>query len=167
MKNHSLFSILLVATLFVGFNSSCSKDDEDTNDACSSFPVLAGEMTVNGAKQRLSIAQFIVTSNFYNFQLASVSDDCNEQKAINFSIQLADGAKLNGTYPIKDFFSADINNASGSILSQKVSPISQSSVDLASGTIKITELGIKKYTIDLNATDVLGEKIILSLTHQF
>ncbi len=167
MKNHSLFSILLMVTLFVGFNSSCSKDDDDTSDACSSFPVLAGEMTVNGAKQRLSIAQFIVTSNFYNFQLGSVSDDCNEQKAINFSIELADGAKLNGTYPIKDFFSADINNASGSILSQKLSPVTQSAVDLASGTIKITELGIKKYTIDVNATDVLGEKIILSLTHQF
>lgn len=156
-----------MATLLIGFNSSCSKDDEDTSKACTSFPVLSGEMNVNGTKQRLSIAQFIVSTNFYSFQIGSVSDDCNEQKAINFSIQLADGAKLNGTYPIKDFFSADINNASGSIISQKLSPISQSAVDLASGTVKITELGIKNYTIDVNATDVLGEKITISMTHQF
>ncbi len=156
-----------MVTLFVGFNSSCSKDDEDTSKACTNFPVLSGEMTVNGAKQRLSIAQFIVTSNTYLFQLASVSDDCNEQKIISFTVSLEDGGKLGGTYPIKDFFSLDENIAYGDIITQKLSPVSQSSVELASGSVKITEVGTKKYTIDVDATDVLGGKTTLNITHQF
>ena len=72
MKNYSFFSILLLVTLFFGFTTGCSKDDDQTDKNCTNFSVLDGEITINGTKQKLSIAQFIASSNIYSFQLASV-----------------------------------------------------------------------------------------------
>lgn len=165
MKNQTFFSMLFLAIFFLGFYSSCSKDEAETTD-CSNFSVIDGEITVNGAKQRLSIAQFIAQSDFYGFNLAGISDDCNEQKLLNINIMTLAGAKLSGTYQItEDVFATP--GASGSFVVQKISPISQSSVELKSGTVKITELGVKKYTIDINATDITGGKTTLTITHQF
>ena len=77
------------------------------------------------------------------------------------------GSKLGGTYQIKSSLGTNVNIATGSFTTQQVSPISQSSFELVSGTVKVTELGVKKYTIDVNATDVEGGKVSLLLTHQF
>ncbi|MBK7807658.1 MAG: hypothetical protein IPJ51_15395 [Saprospiraceae bacterium] len=167
MKNYSFFSILLLVTLVLGFTTGCSKDDDQTDKNCTNFSVLDGEITINGTKQKLSIAQFIASSNIYSFQLASVSDDCNEQKLLSITIETATGTKLGGTYQIKDFFDAGINQAYGDIVTQKISPVTQSAVELESGSVKITDLGTKKYTIDVNATDITGGKTTLLLTHQF
>lgn len=164
MKTLSICYALLVALFFTTINSSCSKDKEETTN-CTEFTVLEGKMTIDGKQQRLSIAQFIAQNNFYAFQLASISDDCNEQKLVSFSITTTSG-NLGGNYPFdSDPFSE--NTANGDIVVQKISPISQSSVSIKSGTVKVTELGTKKYTIDLNVVDVLGGKTSLSLTHQF
>ena len=165
MKNYSLFSCILLSVLILGFSSSCSKDEE--NKACANFPVLGGEITVNGSVQKLSIAQFGATGDTYIFQLASVSSDCNKQNILSFNIDLPTGSKLGGTYQIKSSLGTNVNIATGSFTTQQVSPISQSSFELVSGTVKITELGVKKYTIDVNATDSVGGKVTLLLTHQF
>ena len=167
MKNYSFYSILLSVTLVLGFAQSCSKDGDKTDNDCTNFSVLDGEITINGTKQKLSVAQFIGSSNIYSFQLASVSTDCNEQKFISITIETVAGAKLGGTYQIKDFFEAGTNEAFGDIVTQKITPVSQSSVELESGSVKITDLGTKKYTIDVNANDILGGKTTLLLTHQF
>ena len=165
MKNYSLFSCILLSVLILGFSSSCSKDEE--NKACANFPVLGGEITVNGSVQKLSIAQFGATGDTYIFQLASVSSDCNKQNIVSLLINVVPGSKLGGTYQIKSSLGTNVNIATGSFTTQQVSPISQSSFELVSGTVKITELGVKKYTIDVNATDSVGGKVTLLLTHQF
>ena len=165
MKNYSLFSCILLSVLILGFSSSCSKDEE--NKACANFPVLGGEITVNGSVQKLSIAQFGATGDTYIFQLASVSSDCNKQNILSFNIDLPTGAKLGGTYQIKDDFNAGENIATGTFSTQQLSPVTQSFFVFESGTVKITELGVKKYTIDVNATDSVGGKVTLLLTHQF
>jgi hypothetical protein len=162
MKKYSFLSLILLSFLFLGFNSSCSKDD-DKADACSSFTVIPGEITVNGVKQKLSVAQFIAVDQFYSFLLTSISDDCNETKTIDISIDTA--IKLGGTYQIGS--SSSSASATGSLISQTISPISQSLVEFKSGTVKVTELGVKKYTIDVDAVDVTGGKTKLSITHQF
>ena len=96
-----------------------------------------------------------------------MSDDCNEQKLLSITIETATGTKLGGTYQIKDFFDAGTIQAYGDIVTQKISPVTQSAVELESGSVKITDLGTKKYTIDVNATDKTGGKTTLLLTHQF
>lgn len=165
MKNYSL-STFLLSVLFLGFNSCCSKDDENP---CTNFPFLGGEITVNGVVEKLSIAQ--LSSNLgdsyamYLFQIVSISSDCKRQNILSLKIDLHSSTELEGTHQIKTFSSA--NEASGNFTTQQVSPVSQSSFELESGTVKITELGVKKYTIDVNATDVEGGKVSLLLTHQF
>jgi len=165
MKNYSLFSCILLSVLILGFSSSCSKDEE--NKACANFPVLGGEITVNGSVQKLSVAQFVANGDSYILQLGSVSSDCNKQNIVSLLINVVPGSKLGGTYQIKSSLGTNVNIATGSFTTQQVSPISQSSFELVSGTVKVTELGVKKYTIDVNATDVEGGKVSLLLTHQF
>ena len=165
MKNRSLLTLVLFSFLFIGFTTTSCKKDKD--GACTNFPVLDGQITINNTSQKLSIAQFSATQNLYVFQLASVSDDCNKQNILNVNIKTVSGARLGGTYPITDFFGSGDNSAFGSFATQQVSPVSQSSVDLATGTVKITELATKKYTIEVSAIDQLGGVVSISLTHQF
>ncbi|MBK8885277.1 MAG: hypothetical protein IPN46_01525 [Saprospiraceae bacterium] len=109
MKNYSLFSCILLSVLILGFSSSCSKDEE--NKACANFPVLGGEITVNGSVQKLSIAQFGATGDTYIFQLASVSSDCNKQNIVSLLINVVPGSKLGGTYQIKSSLGTNFVNS--------------------------------------------------------
>ncbi|MBK9583365.1 MAG: hypothetical protein IPO48_16125 [Saprospiraceae bacterium] len=102
MKNYSLFSCILLSVLILGFSTSCSKDEE--NKACANFPVLGGEITVNGSVQKLSVAQFVANGDSYILQLGSVSSDCNKQNIVSLLINVVPGSKLGGTYQIKDHF---------------------------------------------------------------
>lgn len=165
MKNLSFFAIFLVSTFFIMSSTSCSKDDEKTK-ACTNFPVLDGEITINGQKQKLSVAQLIALSDNYSFQLGSISDDCNKQTIFNISIELSTGGKIGGTYPIRSITFGE-NIATGGIISQTISPITQTFFEFESGTVKVTDLGSKKFSFDISATDTLGEKYTLVLTHQF
>jgi hypothetical protein len=165
MKNRSLLTLVLFSFLFIGFSTTSCKKDKD--ESCTNFPVLDGQITINNTSQKLSTAQFLVGQNNYTFVVSGVSDDCNKQNVLDINIEIASGSRLGGTYPIKDFFDADVNEAYGAFATNQVSPISQSSVDLASGTVKITELATKKYTIEVNAVDQLGGVVSISLTHQF
>ena len=84
MKNRSLLTLVLFSFLFIGFSTTSCKKDK--GGACTNFPVLDGQITVNNTSQKLSIAQFSATQNLYVFQLASVSDDCNKQNILKIYI---------------------------------------------------------------------------------
>ncbi|MBC7884073.1 MAG: hypothetical protein H7X99_01260 [Saprospiraceae bacterium] len=161
-----LFAITSFTTI------SCSKDD-DKVDECTNFPALDGTITVNSSVQKLSVAQYIASSSgggfddTYSFQLAGVSNDCLEQTSVIMFINVTAGAKLGGTYPIKSFFNAEVNDASATLIKQKISPVSQSSQDIESGTIKITNHGTNDFTIDMTGKTITGENIAFLIRHKF
>lgn len=152
--------------------SGCKKDDDKENTECDSFASIDGKVTVNGVENQLSIAQLLVSADedfgdSYSFQIAGFSNDCNELTSVYLNVLIASGSKLNGTYPIRDFFSADKGEAYGSYTKQKISPLSQSSEDLVSGTFKVTENGTKDYTLVIDVKSATGENIKMNLSHKF
>ncbi|MBL0260981.1 MAG: hypothetical protein IPQ10_07930 [Saprospiraceae bacterium] len=157
--------------LLISITLSCSKDN-DSSQACSNFPVLSQSITLNGTSTKLSIAQLILTSEAgedeYNMSISTVSSDCNKQTTFSLNIVIPSGTKLNGTYPIYDYVSADIQEFSGNYLTQVISPTSQNIVELDSGTIKVVDKGSKLYNFDLSAVLAgTGERVTLKGDVQF
>ncbi|MBK7795870.1 MAG: hypothetical protein IPJ64_05790 [Saprospiraceae bacterium] len=100
--------------------------------------------------------------------ISCLSSDCNKQTTFSLNIVIPSGTKLNGTYPIYDYVSADIQEFSGSYVTQAVNPISQSSLNLDSGTIKVVDKGSKLYNFDLSAVlEGTGERVTLKGDVQF
>lgn len=161
-----LFFLFFTATVFTG----CNKDDSES-ELCKDIPSLDGEVTFNGKKEKLSVAQLIRSSlgseETYFFQIASIASDCNELHSITFTIEVPENSSLNGTYQFKDFFDADENDAFGAFTTQQLNPISSKLVDIESGTLKATDMGGDNYTLDIDATLSNDEKVEMVLTHDF
>lgn len=165
---HSLLFVLLFGLLAIS-TTGCGGDDDD-DAGCEAFPSLGGEITVDGESLDLTVAQRLVTNAFddtYLFQLTGVSDDCNSTKSVNFTIMVATGASLTGTYDITDFFNAGTGSAYGSFSETTVTPLSQSLTDFSSGTLSVTDNGDRSYDFDLQADLVGGGSVSMSLSHQF
>lgn len=165
-------NLVLFMLLGLSVISGCKKDDDKVTNECDSFTTIDGKITVNGVENQLSIAQLLVSADedfgdTYSFQIAGVSSDCNELTSVFITATVASGSKLNGTYPIREFFSADQGEAYGSYTKQKISPLSQSAEDLVSGTFKVTENGTKDYTLVIDVKSVTGESIKMNLSHKF
>ena len=165
-----IFSLPFVLVFFlpVAIVISCKKNDE--TDPCADFEKLGTKILVDGISQELSIAQLVISSAFgttYSMQIAAITSDCNEYFVLSISVEEGDNQKLNGTYQIKDFFDAGENDAYGSFTKQKVSPTSQSTTDLNSGTLKVIDLTNKKYNIDLSAKLVGGGTVTFKGDVQF
>ena len=167
-SNFILFLLLGLSVI-----SGCKKDDDkETTTECDSFTTIDGKVTVNGVENQLSIAQLLVNADedfgdTYTFQIAGISSDCNELSSVFLNVTIASGNKLNGTYPIRDFFSADTGEAYGDYTKQKISPLSQSAENLVSGTFKVTQNGTKDYTLVIDAKTATGENIKMNLSHKF
>lgn len=167
----SILSLMMLSFSVLIF-SSCGSDDDATPSGCANFPTIGGEVEFNGDDLQLSVAQSLVNSaagfgDSYTFQIGAVSSDCNELLTVNFNFTIASGANPSGTYAIKDFFSADDGDASGSFARQSLSPVSQSSVDMISGSVTVTQNSSMNYTLDLNAGLVGGDNVSMKMTHQF
>lgn len=157
--------------LLISITLSCSKDSDSSQD-CSNFPVLSQSITLNGTLSKLSVARFLLNSlagyDRYAMSISCLSSDCNKQTTFSLNIVIPSGTKLNGTYPIYDYVSADIQEFSGSYVTQAVNPISQSSLNLDSGTIKVVDKGSKLYNFDLSAAlEGIGERVTLKGDVQF
>jgi len=167
MKHLSLILSTFLFLIFITV-SGCGKDENDNN--CSNFQSIGGQVSINGSDYKLSVAQLIISGGFgttYQMQIGAFSSDCNELNSISIIIEEGVNEKLNGSYDIVDFFNSEENKAFGSFANQKISPISQSSVDLSGGSVKFIDLGSKKYNIDLNATLLGGGNVTLKGDVQF
>ena len=169
MRIFSMMLFLGASLIFV----SCGSDDEASSADCTIFVTLDGDVEINGDELQLSIAQSIVSAggggfgDMYLFQIGGVSNDCNELLSVNFTLMVPTGMSPTGTYDIRSFFDADDDDATGSFGRQSLDPVSQSSVDMNSGSVSITENGANNFTIDLNAGTATGEDVSLNITHQF
>lgn len=151
---------------FVSFSMiSCGKDD-NKKESCTAFPSLGGTISINGADQDLSIAQYLAASNSYGFQLAGVSPDCLGQTIVSLNTFLSPGATLGGTYAIKPDFPDD-NEFSATITKQRISPVSQSLEELVSGSVTIVNNGANDFNINLTGKTVGGEDVKVSVRHKF
>ncbi|MBK8622763.1 MAG: hypothetical protein IPN79_13660 [Saprospiraceae bacterium] len=162
------FFVLSTSLVFTG----CNKDDEDDKtEECENFTKIEGSVQINNDNLSLSVATLAVSSGFegvvYNFLIGGFTSDCNKLISVNINALVPEGGTLNGTYAIKDFFDAEAGDAFGTTTTQQISPISQSLVELASGTVQFTDQGSKKYTIDLKAKTITNEDLTLKVTHTF
>ncbi|MBK8736797.1 MAG: hypothetical protein IPL98_13200 [Saprospiraceae bacterium] len=170
------FSKSILKFAFLGlliFAFSCSKSDSnDTNETkdCDNFGPTTGSATINGATHNLTISQYLLTEDFgvytHLFQLAGVSPDCNELKTIAFTLQNSSSSPA-GTYPIKSFFGSTNNSAYGDYIIQKISPVSQTAIDMESGELIIKVVGTKKFEINLNSVLTDQSNVSAKATHQF
>ncbi len=164
----SLFTLLLFSGL-IAF-TSCG-DDEEAMQGCEGFPSLEGEVVVNGETVPLTIAQLLVSSAFgdtnYQFQIGGITGDCEVLRSVNFTLMIPEGDSVSGTYDFEPFFYAYDGDTFGSIGVQNISTLSQSSLEINSGTLEIVDNGSNNFTIDLTATPASGDAVSMSLTHQF
>jgi hypothetical protein len=87
----------------------------------------------------------------YTMQIGVISESCNKLTTLTLTINAKKGSKLNNTFKILSFFDAETGDATGAIAEQKVSPISQSLLEIESGTAKIVDKGNKLFSIDVSA----------------
>lgn len=166
---HKFFILVLIGVSVI----ACSKKEDNPSPSptnCTGFTKLGSTMTVNGKSLDLISAQQIVSALggvTFTMSIGALSADCNEMQTLNITVEEGDNQKLNGTYPIVDFFNSTENTANGAFLTQKFNPISQNLTDLKSGTVKFTDLNNKKYSMDLNATLVDGQKLTFKGDVQF
>ncbi|MBK9993023.1 MAG: hypothetical protein IPP01_03305 [Saprospiraceae bacterium] len=169
------FSKSILKFAFLGlliFAFSCSKSDSDdtTTKGCDKFGPTTGTAVINGNSNNLILAQYLLTDDFgdfeHGFQIGGVSSDCNELITFGFDIENSNSSPA-GTYPIKSLSSSGINTATGNVIQQKVSPVSQSFVEMKSGQIVIKVVGTKKFEITLNAVLTDQSNVSLKATQQF
>ena len=163
-----LFGLFLLISLPL-FLSSCNKED-NTEESCSNFKRINGSVIINGVPLALSEAQMDIEKFDgpvqYTFKISGFTTDCNELLSLKLYIMDV-GNILEGTFPIKDVFTAGYYDAQGIFISQKISPTTHSIEDLVSGNVIITSSGNKWHTIDLNAMTKSYENVQLLITHKF
>ncbi|MGB3132057.1 MAG: hypothetical protein WBB26_10310 [Saprospiraceae bacterium] len=173
------FSKSILKFAFLGliiFAFSCSKSDSEdttttTTKGCEKFGPTSGSAVMNGnSSYNILISQYISNEDLgdfeHTFQIGGVSSDCNELKTFSFSIENSSSSPA-GTYPIKSLSASGKNTATGDVTQQKISPISQSLLDMKSGELIIKDLGSKKFEINLNAALTDQSSVSLKCTHQF
>jgi len=171
MKTLKLFPYLFLFSALL-FMSSCG-DEDPVEETCDAVSTIDGSVKINGENHGLTVAQLLVSAggatfgDTYQFLISAVNGDCTEVRSVNFSLSLDSGTDLNGSYDIKDFFSAGDEDAYGSFSVQILDPISQSAEDLVSGSVSFVKNGNKAYEIDLEATTVTGEDVSLEMNHEF
>jgi len=74
---------------------------------------------------------------------------------------------IGGTYPFVDFFDSNVNDASGSYITQMLDPISQTLFDINGGMVTVVNNGDNNFDLDIDATLVGGEQVTFVLSHQF
>lgn len=163
-----LFALLLLTGLVL---TSCNKDDDtEESEGCASLTTLNGNITFNGESSNLIIAQLLVSdfagSTTYVFQIGATTD-CEVVTTSNITVAVETGTSVTGTYDIIDFFDADDGDAYGSIFTQNLLTLSQSSSDIASGTVSVTDNSNNNFTLDISAMPISGASVEMELTHQF
>jgi hypothetical protein len=169
------FSKSILKFAFLGliiFAFSCSKSDSnDTNETedCDNFGPTSGSVVINGVTYN-AINQYILTEDLgaytHVFQLAGVSSDCNELRALSFAL-INTSSSPAGTYPIKSFLGSTINTANGNYVVQKLSSASQTAIYMESGELIIKVVGTKKFEINLNSVLTDQSNVSAKATHQF
>ena len=165
-----LLSLLLLASTLC-FMASCGDDEEESSD-CAGLLSTGGTIDIDGETLNLNLAQLLISSGFdgdiYSFQIGGLSSDCNNIKSLSFSIEITTDSDLNGSYTIKDFFDAGLNDAYGvTIADQTVTPLSQSLTEIKSGTLEITKHAARDYTIDMSGSLVGGGTVEVSFRNKF
>lgn len=142
---------------------------DDEPESCTNFPTLSGTMEINGDEVQVSVFQSIASAggatfgDSYLFQVAGVSDDCNTLTSFNVNFSVPSGTSASGTYDIKEFFDADDDDATGSFITQTIDPITQSAVDMISGTLIVNDKGDNQYDLDVSATLLGGMMVTMSI----
>jgi len=168
----TLIPVLILSCFSLLIISACGDDEDPIDEACANITTLDGEVDLDGSTLKLTVAQLLISGGAgfgdnYLFQITGISDNCSETKSVSFTVTVPSGASIEGSYNITDFFSAGDGDVYGSYTSQILDPISQTLVDLESGSMTIQESGTKLFTIDLSATLVGGGDVEMNITHQF
>lgn len=114
-------------------------------------------MSFNGQALQTSIAQLIISSNSgvdsYFANITGFSDDCNMTTTISFNVDIPANSDLNGTYEVKDFFNAGINDVTGMVIAESdLNSTSQSLIEVKSGTIMINKIGASEYDASMSGS---------------
>lgn len=145
--------------------TGCNKE----SDLCKDIPSIDGEVTYNGNKEKLSFARLTrdLASNNYSFQIESIASDCNELHNITFTILIPENNELTGTYQFRKSSNVYEYDAFGTFTTKELDPISQKSVDIESGTLKLVDMGGDNYSFDIDVTLSNSEKVTMVLTFDF
>lgn len=165
--NQSFYSLNLLCFLLIAVSvlMGCNKEDSES-DLCKDIPTLDGEVTFNGQKEKLSVAQLLSFGGSYMFTISSIASGCTELNSISFTIEDG-GNDISGTYQFGDFFYSGDDTIFGTFITQKIEGLSQALLEIESGTLKIEDMGGNKFFIDIDAVATGGDMIQFQLTHDF
>jgi len=164
----NLTTKLTALLLFILFFSACSKDDEPApTPECTTLTTSA---TINGDDSyTLQVAQLSTSSGFdgtnYIFQIGAVDSDCEESVVLSLIMEVS--GDIGGTYPVVDFFDANLNEAHGTVSTLNLGTSSQTMSEIQSGSVMITDNGDDNFSIDFEGTLVNGDDASFATTHTF
>jgi len=156
--------------------ASCGDSDppeETMTDPCEEQTTIEGSVTLNGDEQKLILAQLVASSpgaNFddrYSFTIISTSNDCSELTTLSLNIKAGQGSEFSGEYPITDFFETDTNTATGRVMTQQITPVTITSLDMESGTVTVVNKGDNNFDLTIEADLVGGSTLSFEMSHTF
>lgn len=167
---NNLFKLTFLC--FLSFSIVSCGGDEDPSSDCDGLLASGGDMMIDGETLNLSIAQLLISSGLdgdvYQFQVGGIANDCTSSRVVSFIVEIPTGAELNGTYPIKDFFDAGLNDVYGvTVTDQVFDPVSQSLTEVASGSFEFTKNDTRDYTVDMEGDLVGGGSVSLNFRKAF
>lgn len=168
MRNliYFLFSLCIIVATF-----GCGGEDLPP-DPCEGFGDLDTTILINDVTYQLSSANLKVSSanqsNFYSFEMAGVTDNCSEEQAISFLIEVDNGTFLEGNYQIVSAFGAKVNTAQNGLLTiRSFSPEAETSTAFDSGNVNVANRGNRDLTLKIIGKLEGGDPINMELSHQF
>ena len=171
-----IFYFLCVAIL-ASLVISCGGDEEEEEpmnipDPCEGITMLEGMVDINGEMLNLTEVNLTVFtdmgSNFYDYLVSGIDDGCSSTQSISFTIEVFDGARLGGDYPIVDEFAANRNTAQQVKLTlTQISDASEAISEPVSGNVTIVNNGNRSYDININALLDNGSPLTMSVSEQF
>lgn len=159
-----LFAFLSISMLF-----SCGGDSKSD---CDGVLNNGGTLEIDNETLNISVAQLLINSglegDIYLFQIGGLTDNCGTLKTLSFQAEIAEGSDFDGTYEIKDFFTAGLNDvSSASLTSSNLNAGQQSLIEIESGTVKAKKLANRQYEIDLSGTLKGGGSVEANFKSEF
>lgn len=170
-STYKIFSFYLLLMLSVVFFLMSCNDDEALSQ-CEIVTSGGETFEFNGAQvNKISdIYDFNEANQFfpkdsYYFQLSAFPRDCDTLMVITINIEVEAGTGIDGIFDISP--NREVGKANGNVLFQIIEAIEESQSFFASGTLTITQLGEREFTLLLDGITTDGNSLQLDVTNLF
>jgi len=160
-KNILLFTIVLIALICT---VSCDDEGPRIIPPCEGDPSFGNKMQVNNTPRVIAdsfifLADMPTTANVRRLQVIGFTNDCNQREVLDLNIVLNSPGVITGTFTVTQDNNPGPGTVFGSLESQFLETLTQSTTELSSGTVTIAELGDPFFSLVFDLTTIDGDNI--------